>query len=158
MNKPLDGPTPRTPAPVEVGILEGKTIVEQVAWYSESLSQGAIHDGLVDVWGVYISGTDTPICHTGNGPASEANARFITKCFNEYANLERIAAEAVRALEYALSHVTELRDAWQRGAINECDGKGGMRSNRNVETEQRVRAALARIKAAGRTAQEQKRD
>lgn len=49
------------------------------------------------------------------------------------------------ALKQADSHTKELRDAWQRGAINECDGLGGTRSNRNVDTEVAVREALAQL-------------
>ena len=41
--------------------------------------------------------------------------------------------------EAALAHVQELEEAWRRGAITEHDGKGGTRSNRNVD----VRAILA---------------
>ena len=48
----------------------------------------------------------------------------------------------VEAAESALSHTTELRDAWMRGSINECDGRGGTRSNRNVDVEVALRKAL----------------
>lgn len=47
--------------------------------------------------------------------------------------------EAARA---ALAHATELRDAWDRGAISERDGKGGLRSNRNVDVQRALCAAL----------------
>ena len=49
------------------------------------------------------------------------------------------------ALRLADSHTKELRDAWQRGAINECDGKGGTRSNRNVDVEVACREALRAV-------------
>jgi len=52
------------------------------------------------------------------------------------------------ALEQALLHLEELEEAWRRGYINESDGLGGTRSNRNVHCARRVRAAIA--KAAGR--------
>ena len=45
----------------------------------------------------------------------------------------------IAACEAALAHVQELEEAWRRGAITEHDGKGGTRSNRNVD----VRAILA---------------
>jgi hypothetical protein len=48
-----------------------------------------------------------------------------------------------KALEKSLAHVLELEDAWQRGCISEHDGKGGLRSNRNVEVRVTIRAALA---------------
>lgn len=47
-----------------------------------------------------------------------------------------------KACETALAHVRELRDAWERGCINEIDGLGGTRSNRNIEVEQLLRKAL----------------
>ena len=57
-------------------------------------------------------------------------------------------AEAeVRALREALgtahAHVLELREAWERGVIEEHDGHGGRRSNRNVDVEVALRALLA---------------
>ena len=48
------------------------------------------------------------------------------------------------ALQAALAHVEELRDAWMRGAIDERDGLGGTRSNRNCEVETALRAAIAK--------------
>jgi hypothetical protein len=47
-----------------------------------------------------------------------------------------------KAAAQAIEHVTELRDAWMRGAIRECDGQGGTRSNRNVDVEVALRKAL----------------
>jgi hypothetical protein len=46
------------------------------------------------------------------------------------------------AASAALEHLQELRDAWQRGVIDERDGKGGTRSNRNVSVEVALRKAL----------------
>lgn len=51
---------------------------------------------------------------------------------------------AVAGLKVVKMHIDELEDAWQRGCIQESDGKGGERSNRNVE----LRVALARRIAA----------
>jgi hypothetical protein len=59
----------------------------------------------------------------------------------EAANAKLLAVK--QAAELALEHVTELRDAWMSGAIRECDGKGGTRSNRNVDVETNLRAAIA---------------
>ena len=52
--------------------------------------------------------------------------------------------ELLAALKAAHSHLQELREAWERGAISERDGKGGTRSNRNVDCEVQARAALAK--------------
>jgi hypothetical protein len=51
--------------------------------------------------------------------------------------------QLLEACQAALEHVTELRDAWMRGSLTECDGKGGTRSNRNVTVELELRAAIA---------------
>ncbi len=40
-------------------------------------------------------------------------------------------SEARRLLERVLEHCEELREAWERGALDEHDGKGGTRSSRN---------------------------
>lgn len=58
------------------------------------------------------------------------------------------APEMKDALKVALEHITELRDAWARGVIREADNLGGTRSNRNVEVESLLVAAIA--KAEGR--------
>ena len=50
--------------------------------------------------------------------------------------------ELVIAVRYALIHVQELREAWRTGAISEHDGKGGLRSNRNVDVEVKLTKAL----------------
>lgn len=56
-----------------------------------------------------------------------------------------LAAPALlSACRTALDHITELRDAWMRGVISEKDGKGGTRSNRNVDVETFLRAAIAK--------------
>lgn len=46
------------------------------------------------------------------------------------------------AAKLASDHVKELREAWQTGAIRESDGKGGERSNRNVEVDVALRKAI----------------
>ena len=60
----------------------------------------------------------------------------------EIAALKAENAELRTAAGYALEHVSELEDAWMRGCITEHDGKGGMRSNRNVDVRIALRAAL----------------
>lgn len=51
--------------------------------------------------------------------------------------------DAEAALGVALAHCEELRDAWERGALDEHDGKGGLRANRNFSVVLALRAALS---------------
>lgn len=51
-------------------------------------------------------------------------------------------AEMRKALRSALEHVAELREAWSRGALSECDGGGGMRSNRNAAVMRLIEESL----------------
>lgn len=44
------------------------------------------------------------------------------------------------AIDSALSHILELEEAWRVGALCERDGLGGMRSNRNIEVRNQLRA------------------
>ena len=46
------------------------------------------------------------------------------------------------AAEAALAHTAELRDAWMRGCLSDNDGQGGTRSNRNVDVNVQLRAAI----------------
>ena len=87
-----------TPGPTEFGVIPEKSLDAQVEWYKESLSKGLINDGLIDVYGVYIAGSDTPICHTGNGPTSAANAAFIAACSPECILAYEDCVEALRRL------------------------------------------------------------
>lgn len=48
----------------------------------------------------------------------------------------------------AAEHLTELEDAWLRGAISEHDGHGGTRSNRNAEMLRKLRAYLSALAPA----------
>lgn len=52
------------------------------------------------------------------------------------------------ACEKALAHVRELREAWRTGALGECDGRGGQRSNRNVDVEVALAKAIAKATPA----------
>ena len=51
--------------------------------------------------------------------------------------------DLVEALEAAMRHCNELREAWERGVLREHDSLGGTRSNRNVEVIVQARDALA---------------
>ena len=58
-------------------------------------------------------------------------------------------AAMAAALKIAQGHCEELREAWERGALDEHDGKGGTRSNRNVEVLLAIRATLSPDAGAG---------
>lgn len=60
------------------------------------------------------------------------------------ARLIAAAPELLEACEAALNHVRELREAWRTGALSERDGRGGSRSNRNVDVENALRNALSK--------------
>lgn len=108
-----------TPGPWEFGVISDMTLEQQVRWYEESLSKGAVKEfGLIDVFGVYIPGTDTPICHTGNGPTSVANARLIA------AAPEMKAAILARCPYCQEGRETEQHDGgtWHRVARGGDDG------------------------------------
>ena len=62
--------------------------------------------------------------------------------FRDAAALAAAYLSQREALRTALAHVAELHSAWARGAIRECDGQGGTRSNRNVSVEMALRKAL----------------
>ena len=64
----------------------------------------------------------------------------------EASGLWELLEIAERALELVKSHVSELREAWRSGALNECDGLGGTRSSRNVDVGVAVYSALAAIR------------
>lgn len=71
---------------------------------------------------------------------------------------EILRAESLVALKIALAHVSELRDAWQRGAIREIDNLGGTRSNRNVDVESTLIKAISLIGSVSPASQEQEKD
>ncbi len=55
---------------------------------------------------------------------------------------EQQAADLAAALLMAHEHVSELREAWERGVIREGDNLGGTRSNRNMDVCVALRHAL----------------
>ena len=54
-------------------------------------------------------------------------------------------AKLVAALKDCVAHIQELKEAWERGAISEHDGKGGTRSNRNWDNLVKARAVLKEV-------------
>ncbi len=65
----------------------------------------------------------------------------------EHPTARAVIQQLVEALESAKAHVQELREAWERGVLREGDGKGGTRSNRNVDVEVELRHALTTAQA-----------
>jgi hypothetical protein len=65
----------------------------------------------------------------------EANNALLALGIRE-ARLRSLNAELLLALKAAESHIEELADAWQRGALQSFDlsGMNGQRSNRNMDT------------------------
>ena len=51
----------------------------------------------------------------------------------------------VEALRKSHEHFSELREAWRTGALHETDGRGGERSNRNVDVEVLIRQILTEL-------------
>lgn len=84
---------------------------------------------------------------------SESRVHFCPKCNlyckececmqKEMEKLQERLRVLSEAAQFAWQHLDELREAWRTGAIRETDGKGGTRSNRNVEAEVKLRSALA---------------
>ena len=73
------------------------------------------------------------------------NLDLVNSLEGEGYRLERAYAhvrELETALSIAIAHILELRVAWEAGAIREIDNMGGIRSNRNVDVEVKLRAAL----------------
>lgn len=52
----------------------------------------------------------------------------------------------LEVLETVKLHVDELEDAWESGAIVECDGLGGTRSNRNADVQRMLEKVIAHEK------------
>ena len=65
------------------------------------------------------------------------------------ADTEAQHSELVSAAYIAWEHLDELEETWRRGVISENDGKGGTRSNRNVEVARRLSAALKAVAGTG---------
>ncbi len=102
----------------------------------------------LDCQGDYIM-DDEPYYPTAVTPERQERIAF---CLNELAGIPStpgVVKGLVEAAIAALEHVTELRDAWQRGSLEECDGKGGTRSNRNFDVEVSLRSALAGVRGEG---------
>ena len=59
--------------------------------------------------------------------------RPVGELIDDKAALEQRVTDLTEALAEMVSHLDELAGAWQRGALHENDGRGGLRSNRNAE-------------------------
>lgn len=65
------------------------------------------------------------------------DARFIVE-------LAESNADLLKVVRVAREHLCELADAWRRGILSEHDGRGGERSNRNVEIIRQLETAIAK--------------
>ena len=79
-----------------------------------------------------------PVCMV-YGTHKAEKARSILTAVNAHEELLAVLASVH-------FHLQELRVAWERGAISEHDGLGGPHSNRNVDCEVQVRAAIAKAR------------
>ncbi len=70
--------------PVEHGFVGPLTVEEHLQHLRSSLSWEGASD---TIHGVYLEDGETVVCHTGNGPHSEANARLITFAINNLRKL-----------------------------------------------------------------------
>lgn len=97
-----------------------------------------------------------PVCEFLGGSKTEAHMLEVIRVLDRtLADEERFSwqmtslaihtRELIQSSKATLEHLQELREAWMSGAITERDGKGGTRSNRNVEVEERLRTALENI-------------
>lgn len=104
--------------PVDWGRVSGKTIDQHVADFRESLSATTAVGA--DLHGVYLRGTETVVCHTGNGPTSEANARLITFAFNNLGllldEIERLRAIVARNKASATHRLHNICDGLSEDA------------------------------------------
>lgn len=94
--------------PVEWGCVRGKTVDQHVADFRDSLSWYTAIG--TDLHGVYLGGTETVVCHTGNGPHSEANARLITFALNNLGNLVDEIERLRTALQVARDELVQYID------------------------------------------------
>lgn len=119
-----------SPPPVDWGCVRGKSVEQHVEDFRGSMSADTAVG--VDLHGVYLGGTETVVCHTGNGPTSEANAKLITfalnnlgKLVDEIERLRRIVARNATSATHRLHNLCDglaedadespfTRDEWAR--------------------------------------------
>ena len=77
-----------------------------------------------------------------NGHHNPKKMREVALAAWSAASLQDVPAMVGAALIGAHTHTEELREAWRRGVIDERDGGGGRRSNRNMEVEVALREAV----------------
>lgn len=75
--------------------------------------------------------------------STDADADFIRESRQDVPALCAALREVLALLRECEEHMQELRDAWERGVFDEHDGRGGTRSNRNVEVLVKLQALLA---------------
>lgn len=97
--------------------------IETVEHVAETTSYSATWSPAAELWGVTFHGDDAVVCYTGNGPNSEAHARFLAYLMpqNVIVMLERIGQqdEAISALA---ARVIELQRALYMAAASNQGG------------------------------------
>lgn len=100
---------------VELGCVTGKTAEQHAEGFRNSMECDTAVG--IDLHGVYLAGSETVVCHTGNGPHSEANARLITFALNNLGKIideiERLQPSAkIRAtLDMAVKRAAETKES-----------------------------------------------
>ena len=103
---------------------------EELGEYVCNSVKKGTHDKFLFVSGRHADGGDADICHIGNGPCGDANARRI-------ARVPTLEAEVLRLREAS----AELADAFDDGLCNA--GTPGFDGNRIYRAADAVRAILA---------------
>jgi hypothetical protein len=82
--------------------------------------------------------------HASCGPNDRSLVWHCGQCglIEDASELDKRVAALEAGCRAAYEHTSELRDAWMRGVLDEHDGKGGARSNRNVDVNVKLRALL----------------
>ena len=105
---------------------------EHIEWVATQNALGEWCVASVDKKGkITIFAIPSPYGHSEQ--IDEANARLMAA-----------APELLESCKAALDHVHELEEAWHTGALSEHDGKGGTRSNRNIDVRQALRDAITK--------------
>lgn len=130
--------------PVDWGCVRGKTVEEHVADFRDSMSADTAAG--VDLHGVYLGGTEIVVCHTGNGPTSEANAKLITFALN---NLGRMVdeIERLRRVVGTASHAQQASSG-APAILRQGEIVGGLAPETTAGSSPLAQAVLDRVLAA----------
>lgn len=109
--------------------------------------KSASHEAQLDFWRAFICLDEETDFASMSLPDSNVEA-WVKQLNDDGENAEvfyRRDCKEVDILAQVESHLEELSDAWQRGIIDERDGKGGTRSNRNND----ILVALRKARKGG---------